>query len=131
MTSADIPWLVSLILGILALGGGVIARDRYVLSLISKNHNETIDKLSEAISLVHKRIDAVKDEYVRQTDLDRHVKHLDDSVRDLKHELRSSSEQTNQRLDSLLSHFTTGVPITHRSVRRHPAVANSEEDDVN
>ncbi|QDP53525.1 MAG: hypothetical protein GOVbin4933_71 [Prokaryotic dsDNA virus sp.] len=91
----------------MALIGGIVARDRYILNLISKNHEGSINAIQEATSEIHERINRVKDEYVRRVDLDGHIVRLDRSVNALAAEMRSSTVTTNQRLDAILAHFAS------------------------
>lgn len=105
--SPEVIWIVSTGFGLVTLIGGVVARDRYILSLISKNHEGSIKAIQEATSEIHERINRVKDEYVRRVDLDGHILRLDRSVNALAEEMRQSSSATNQRLDAILAHFAS------------------------
>lgn len=105
--SSEVIWIISTAFGLMTLIGGVIARDRYILGLISKNHEGSIKAIQEATSETHERINRVKDEYVRRVDLDGHIVRLDRSVNALAEEMRSSTVATNQRLDAILAHFAS------------------------
>ena len=101
----DIVWVIPSGFALVALIGGIIARDRYILNMIAKNHEGSIKAIQESNSEVHERINRVKDEYVRRVDLDGHIVRLDSSVKGLATEMRASTQATNQRLDALLAHF--------------------------
>ena len=105
--SSEAIWIVSTGFGLVTLIGGVVARDRYILNLISKNHEGSIKAVQEATSEIYERINRVKDEYVRRVDLDGHIVRLDHSVNILAEEMRSSTTATNQRLDAILAHFAS------------------------
>ena len=90
----DYPTVLSIILGLVAAGGGLIARDRHVLGKIQSGDDQ-----------LHERVNRVRDEYVRRVDLDAHIVRLDASVQKLSEEISRSSNATNQRLDALLAHM--------------------------
>lgn len=101
----DIPWLIGTAIALFALVGGVIARDRYVLRLIATEVAAVKKDCKEDTNTLHERLNRVRDEYVRRTDMDNHIVRLDQSVQQLASELRLSSTATNQRLDALMAHL--------------------------
>jgi hypothetical protein len=105
----EITWVISTLVALLALVGGVIARDRYILNVISKSHEDALKAIQQATQNNNDRIDRVKDEYVRRVDLDGRISHLDSTLKGLTSEMRSSATATNQRLDVLLTHFTKTI----------------------
>jgi uncharacterized protein YciW len=98
-------WIISTGFGLVTLIGGIIARDRYILGLISKNHEGSIKAIQDSSEKTNERMAKIKDEYVRRIDLDGHIMRLDGSIKALSGEMRSSTAQTNQRLDAILAHF--------------------------
>lgn len=105
----EITWAISTLVALVALIGGIIARDRYILNVISESHDNSIKAIQQATQNNNDRVDRVKDEYVRRVDLDDRISHLDSSLKDLTSEMRSSAVATNQRLDVLLTHFTKTI----------------------
>lgn len=106
--SEEAIWIISTGFALVGLIGGIVARDRYILGLISKNHEGSIKAIQDSTEKTNERIDRIKDEYVRRVDLDGHIMRLDGSIKGLADEMRSSSTQTNQRLDAILAHFAQG-----------------------
>lgn len=105
--SEDVTWIISTGLAFVTVVGGVIARDRYILSLISKNYAGSTKVVQESNSQIHERINRVKDEYVRRVDLDTHITRLDASIQNMTQEMRNSAIATNQRLDTILGYFAS------------------------
>ena len=102
----EITWVISTLVALVALVGGIIARDRYILNVISQNHEGSIKAIQQAAQNSNDRIDRVKYEYVRLVNLDGRISHLDSSLKDLTSEMCTSATATNNRLDVLLTHFT-------------------------
>ncbi len=94
----DLKSLIALIVGAVALVGGFIFRDRQTQNAIRSVERRGGEKLSEAQKDMHKRVDKVKDEYVRRDDLGTHMEHVTTGLADVKAEL----QRTNTRLDELL-----------------------------
>lgn len=114
----EVIWIISTGFGLVALIGGVVARDRYILGLISKNHEGSIKAIQDNTEKLNERMAKIKDEYVRRIDLDGHIMRLDGSIQTLSGEMRSSTAQTNQRLDAILAHFAAASAsgkISHNS----------------
>ena len=107
--SDEITWIVGVAFTLITVIGGIIARDRYILGLISKGHESTVREAQRAADKLDDRLNRVKDDYVRRVDLDAHIGRLDNSVQSLTSEMRSSSAQTNQRLDAILAHFSKNI----------------------
>lgn len=98
----DPGWIIAAAGAFAAIVGGLIARDRYVLRLITQGD----DKL-------HERINRTRDEYVRRDDLDHHVLRLDASVQSLSKDfkevtkaltddIKTIQKEQNSRFDALL-----------------------------
>lgn len=105
--SDEIIWVVSVGFAMAALIGGIVARDRYILGLISKNHEGSIKAIQDSAEKTNDKMTKIKDEYVRRVDLDGHLMRLDGSIQALSGELRSSATLTNTRLDAILQHFAS------------------------
>lgn len=84
----------------LVIVGGIIARDRYVLNLIS-----TGDKAVEGkVDIVHERINKTRDDFVRRDDLDSHMKRIEGNLEKMYTEQR----ETNQRIDGFMAAMVNG-----------------------
>lgn len=59
-------------------------------------------KIDSEINSVHKRIDNVKDTYVKRADLDRDLVNLYAMLNSIKDDIRAQTENVNQRLDRFL-----------------------------
>ncbi len=96
MAGGDNAWVLGFILSgaglIAALIGGVVARDRQM----SRQIRDGDDKL-------HERINRVREDYVRRTDLDGHIQRLENNVDHLRAEVREHRAETTKRLDTLVA----------------------------
>jgi uncharacterized membrane protein YhiD involved in acid resistance len=81
-------------LTVLAIVGGIILRDRQVMSTIQDGD----DKL-------HHRINDTRDQYVRRDDLAQHIQRIEKTVDEMRIEMREQ-RRTNERLDSTLTGHT-------------------------
>lgn len=97
--SDEIKWLVGAVLAVVSMLGGVIVRDRQV----SKSIKDGDDAL-------HERINRVRDDYVRRSDLDGHILRLSNDMREMRVEQREATKDTNARLDMLLSAIASKPP---------------------
>lgn len=93
MTPDDLKWLIGSFAGMFAVAVGVVVAAFYRLS----------DKMQEGQDDLHHRINGVRDEYVRRTDLDAHLTRIDRTLVDMRHEMRESSKDTVKRLDDVLA----------------------------
>ena len=59
-------------------------------------------KIDEELSVVHKRINEVRDEYVKRVDLDRDLTNLYAMLNSIKDDIRAQTNSVNQRLDKFL-----------------------------
>lgn len=80
---SDLKWVVGIAISlsvsiVMALIGGF----RNLASRISTSNRE-----------IHKRIDDVKEKYVRRDDLDGHLQRIDENVRDIRDEMRENHRQ--------------------------------------
>lgn len=86
--SNEFQWLIGTLIGLGALIGGIIVRDRQVMKAI----NDGDEKL-------HDRITKVQSEYVRRDDLNGHIQSIENSV----NQMREEQRETNRRIDMLLT----------------------------
>ena len=92
MTIGDIAGAVGIVAALIGLLGAAVARDRYVMRLISDQGKE-----------LHERVNRVRDEYVRRVDLDGHIGRLESNMRELRDELKANHKDMNSRLDALIA----------------------------
>lgn len=87
----DIKWLIGTLIGVVALVGGLVTRDRQMANQIRAGDDR-----------LHERINRTRDEYVRRDDLDGQIRRLESSVTDMRDEMRHSSTEINKRFDSVM-----------------------------
>lgn len=92
----DIKWLVGAALGVIAMLGAYIARDRAVFKSIR-----------EGDAALDARIDRVKDDYVRRVDLESHITHLEKSLNEIREDQRHHHSELNKRFDRLMEIMST------------------------
>ena len=89
----ETKWLIGLLTGgVLTIGGVMIAA-----------FNRLADRITRGDEVLHSRINDVREEYVRRSDLDGHLTRVDVQFRELKTEIREQHRDTQQRLDRVLS----------------------------
>lgn len=59
---------------------------------------------------LHERVNKVRDEYVRRTDLDGHLARIDGNVNELRREIREGQKDTTERLDRILDRMNMPKP---------------------
>lgn len=102
------PIWISILIAAVGLIGGIIARDRALVRLISDGDEK-----------LHERINRVRDEYVKQSTHDGHMERIDAQVRELRNDIREQSKElkvdireqakaTNDRLDAMLQQLGYG-----------------------
>lgn len=99
----EVPtWLFSTLIGVggflVALIGGVIVRDRQIFRSMRAGDDR-----------LHERINEVRDQYVRRSDLDSHIVRLDQSMDRVSTELREHRKELNQRLDAVVALLTKSL----------------------
>lgn len=79
----DLKWLVGIAVTIcLAVFGAIVTSFRTLAARISSGNSE-----------LHKRVDDVKEKYVRRDDLDGHISRMDASLKELRDEVRTNHNQ--------------------------------------
>lgn len=89
----DIKWII---------GTAVTVSIAYTIALIGAFRNLS-SRISHGDGDLHKRVDRVKDDYVRRDDLNSHLDRMDKNVEKLRDEIQRARDETNQRLDNLIS----------------------------
>ena len=92
---------------LLAIAGGMVVRDRFVTKSIRDGDDQ-----------LHKRINEVKDVYVRRDDLNQHITRLERAVEDVKGELREM-----RRHHELV---ITTMPGQHRALENDREASGAE-----
>lgn len=103
----DIKWLIGTAITLLVFFGGMLFTAFNNLSGRLKAQDDkhaTITKAGDDV--LQDRLNRVRDEYVRRSDLDGHIQRLDNNVKDLREELRETRKETNSRLDVILASLT-------------------------
>lgn len=71
-------------------------------------------RLSDAIRTgddnLHARVNDVRDEYVRRSDLDGHMQRIDTSMHDIRSDMKEQHHDTQRRLDYVLSALKLPIP---------------------
>lgn len=109
-----IEWSILLGAGgfLVALIGGIIARDRQITGMIRDNHNDMLTAVKTGDDTLHERINRTRDEmssgFVRRVDLDGHLMRIEKQVSDLRQDMKDERRETNQRLDAVLAAIREG-----------------------
>lgn len=68
------------------------------------------DAIKKGDDVLHTRVNDIRDEYVRRTDLDRHIQRIDVSMHDLRSDMKEQHRDTQRCLDSVLTALKRVVP---------------------
>lgn len=93
MTAADIWTLVGIFGAFAAAAGAYVIRDRHVFKTIGDGDRRNAEAISQSSEKLHDRMNRVRDEYVKRSDMDGHIKHLEQSVEQGRHEFNHSITQ--------------------------------------
>lgn len=88
---SEAPGLITLVLGILALIGSMLVRDRQIQRMISEGDEK-----------LHIRLNRAQDVFVRRDDLNGHIQSIENTV----NQMREEQRETNRRIDQLLAALT-------------------------
>ncbi|MCE7026440.1 hypothetical protein [Jiella avicenniae] len=88
----ELRWIIGAAFALIGLIGGFIARDRQLTSTIKMGDD-----------VLHDRINRTRDEYLRRDDFNAHMGRIETTVSELRHELRDTRRETNERLDAIIS----------------------------
>jgi len=98
MTVATLSGLVAAIVAIVALIGGIMTRDRFILNTIKLGDEALRKELDTKAANLHERVNRTRDEFVRREDLDKHLTRLELSMSNVYSEVK----ETNKRMDQVL-----------------------------
>lgn len=90
---------------LMQLGGGSAVGMSVIVYLLRQIRIVRAD-MSKSAAELHKRIEDVKDNFVRRDDLATHIAHIERMVETIHNELHAHNKQVNQRMDTLLASFT-------------------------
>ena len=95
----DFTNLVGWGLTVLVIIGGIIARDRFILTMINNGDKSVADEADRKVAIVHERVNKTRDEFVRRDDLDGHLQRMEASMKGMHDEQR----ETNKRIDEFMT----------------------------
>lgn len=84
---------------LLAIGVQTWAITRYMIGRMDAHREATNNELKA----IHERINEVKDQYVKRSDIDRDLTHIQNTVTDIKNDVNVQMSGMNSRLDMLIS----------------------------
>lgn len=85
---SDLKWVIGIAISLtVAFATAIVAAFRNLSNRISSGNRD-----------VHKRIDDVKDDYVRRDDLNGHIDRIDKNLRELRDETRQNHQQLLEAL---------------------------------
>lgn len=111
----DLKWLIGISVTFFLTFGGLLLGAFYrIVGKIESGDRDLstkIDRESAALSggmkaaddALHERVNRVRDEYVRRTDLDGHIQRLEKNVDDLRKDIKQSRSEMNERLDRIIT----------------------------
>ena len=102
-STTDVIISLAAIFGIV---GGFISRDRYTHKRISDTKDDLIRRADESGQALSERVTKVQQEYVRRSDLNGHIKGIEDNIK----QMHSEQRETNTRIDELLIHMAKSSP---------------------
>lgn len=88
----EIAWIIGTALSLSVVIGGIIARDRQLTRMIQDGDEK-----------LHDRVNRVREDMVRRTDLDDHLQRVDKSLQTLDANIREQGRETTRRLDQLIA----------------------------
>jgi hypothetical protein len=68
------------------------------------------DAIRKGDDALHERVNDVRDQYVRRSDLDGHMARIDGSMHDLRSDMKEQHRDTQRRLDSVLAALKCAIP---------------------
>lgn len=113
--------IIGWIMSVIALVGGVVMRDRAVLTKITDGDTSTRKEVSEVVrelsrqhdehvAALYERINKTRDEFVRRDDLDGHLSRIEKNIVGMRDELR----ENNHRMDEFMKIVLTNQQRGHK-----------------
>lgn len=100
MTDDVLRWLIGIEITVTLTSIGALLAAFYRLS----------DAIKKGDDALHERVNDVRDQYVRRSDLDNHMARIDGSMRDVRADMKEHHRDTQQRLDSVLTALKCAIP---------------------
>ena len=91
--------LVGWVFSVIAMIGGIIARDRYMTASVATGDKAVRDEMDKKINILHQRVNNTRDEFVRRDDLENHLSHIERVVESMHEEQKA----TNARIDGFMA----------------------------
>lgn len=85
------------------LGGKIESGDRDNSIRMDERTRGISESMKTADDALHERVNRVRDEYVRRTDLDGHIQRLEKNVDDVRNDIKQSRNEMNERLDKIIA----------------------------
>lgn len=99
LVQLDLNTVIAALVFLLALAVQTWGIVRFLISRMDKHREDS----QREITAVHDRINLVKDEYVKRTDIDRDLAHISRSLTDLNTSLNTQMTNVANRIDILTS----------------------------
>ena len=112
----EVDWAVVIGFGglLVAIIGGVIARDRQLTNMIHKQAEEQTKASQAGDEVLHERINRTREDisngYVRRSDLDGHLSRIEQRISEMRQDMKEERRETNARLDAILGAVRDGKP---------------------
>jgi hypothetical protein len=87
---------------LLALGVQTWAIMRFIIGRMDKHREDTQKEIAD----LHVRVNTVKDEYVKRTDIDRDLAHISRGLTEVNNSLNSQMSSVSNRIDILIAQTT-------------------------
>lgn len=97
-----VEWLIGTLVAVVGLVGGLIARDRSLLATITKGDADAMAAVKAGDDQLHERLNRTRDDYVRRVDLDGHLSRLDETMKDVRADMKTHNSEMTGRIDSLI-----------------------------
>jgi uncharacterized protein with von Willebrand factor type A (vWA) domain len=88
--------------------GGVVARDRTILRLISEGDSKVQAATEKKMDVLHERVNKTRDEFVRRDDLDGHLSRIEKSIGIMHEEQRDMNKRLNEFIAVTVVHDKLG-----------------------
>ncbi|MCA1241880.1 hypothetical protein LC092_05485 [Stappia stellulata] len=103
---ANLSWIVGSAMALVVMIGGIIARDRQLTRMVQDGDEKSTRMIQDGDEKLHDRINRVREDMVRRTDLDDHLQRVDKTLESLRHDIREQGKETTRRFDALLAAIT-------------------------
>lgn len=106
MVDEALRWVVGIALTaiglVVALIGGVIARDRQLTTMMDEGDRRSAELIASGDQALHDRISRMQDTYVRSSDLTTHLTYMREHIAKLEVMIHDQSETTARQLNEIM-----------------------------